>query len=87
MTLEEKFKEALEASGDRIREKIAEACRALEAAVAISEEYGVPFYSPISFLSQNYTPESLAEKFPDVDPWDYDIAVNEYPGWEHSAVC
>lgn len=36
-------------------------------AVNISEETGILFRTSVSFLSQGYIPESLSDKFPDVD--------------------
>lgn len=74
-----------------ISQHLAEAEEALAKAVEVSEKYGVPFSSGISFLSQSYHPTSMSEKFPDVDSdfiYELTEAYSEYgDGWEHSAVC
>jgi hypothetical protein len=94
--LEEKFKAVAAVANELINVKVDEAAKALQEACKISEEYGVPFHSRISFLSQCYTPTSYAKLFKglgDADDffWEFgleDNQPNEYGGgWEHSAVC
>jgi hypothetical protein len=89
--MEKEFKKAQEVAMEKINAKIAEAAVALSEAVKVSEEYGVPFTSEVSFLYNTYTPDSFEEKFSEVDrDWLNEVAeiyVDGYSGWEHSAVC
>lgn len=88
--MERAFRLAVSDAHKRIDEKMSVAWAALNEAVKISEETGIPFSAGVSPLSQSYIPESLHEKFPDVDRDFYsDItgAWGEYDGWQHSAVC
>lgn len=91
--LEKEFKAAYDEVNDKINAFITEAESALDNAVQLSELYGVPFYSSISFLRNTYYPQSHYEKFAGIDS-EYVISIteayNEYPGeggWRHSAVC
>jgi len=91
--LEKEFLAAKEQAEKEINEKLEVASKALTEAEQISEKYGVPFYSNVSFLSQTYTPNSFSEKFGELDKdWLWEIADSyypddDYPGWQHSAVC
>jgi len=88
--MERAFRLAIDDAHKRIDEKMAIARNALNEAVKISEETGIPFSASVSPLSQSYIPDSLSEKFPDVDREFYsDLtgAWGEYEGWQHSAVC
>lgn len=90
--LEKEFRQTASKALKLIKAKVAEAENALSEACALSEKYGVPFDTGISFLSQSYTPDSVGEKFPDVDRSfinEITGASNEYGygGWEHSAAC
>jgi hypothetical protein len=90
--LEKEFLSARDKAMDLIEKKIAKAHKALDEALDIAEEYGVPFYSSISPLSQNYTPDSFYEKFGPIEDIageisGYENSPGEYGGWQHSAVC
>lgn len=88
--VERAFRLAVDDAHRRIDEKMAIARAALNEAVKISEETGIPFSASVSPLSQSYIPDSLSEKFPDVDRDFYSEmtgASGEYEGWQHSAVC
>ncbi len=88
--VERSFRLAVKDAQARIDEKMSEAYAAVEAAVKISEETGVPFSAGVSPLSQSYIPNSLSDKFPGVDREFYSEvadAYGEYEGWQHSAVC
>lgn len=88
--MERTFRLAVSDAHKRIEEKMDKARAALDEAVQISEETGIPFSASVSPLSQSYIPNSLSEKFPDVDRDFYsDITGTwgEYEGWQHSAVC
>lgn len=61
--LENQFNEAAKAAMEKIQKHIDKANEELDKAVKVSEEYGVPFYSSISPLSQAYKPGSFAEKW------------------------
>lgn len=77
----------------KIEEKLAKAMEALNEAEEIAEEYGVPFDSSISPLSQSYFPTTTREKFPHVDDEFINNVSGAYhseyggEGWQHSAVC
>ena len=88
--IERAFRVAMIDAQNRIDEKLSEARRALQEAVKISNETGIPFRASVSPLSQCYIPESLSEKFPDLDKsaaYEMAEAYGEYDGWQHSAVC
>ena len=90
--LEKQFRQTASKALKLINAKVAEAEAALSEACAISEKYGVPFSTDISFLSQSYHADSTREKFPDLDSSfisEITGAYNEYgySGWEHSQVC
>jgi len=92
MTLEDKFTKLVEDHRQEIDDKIKEACAVLDEAVKLSEQYGIPFYSSISFLSQSYFPKSYEAEFGTLDHNFVCDLTNSYPsgygpGWEHSAVC
>lgn len=61
--LEQKFKDALDEGGKKIREQLLIAVHAINEAEKISEEYGIPFYANCSPLSQQYFPESYDKKW------------------------
>lgn|SRR5512147_2148002 len=89
--LEAEFKAHWEKYEARIQKHVAEAEKALQKAVDLADEQGIPFYSSVSFLGQNYTP-SVLEKFSELDQEvidDITGTYNEYggEGWQHSDVC
>ena len=89
--LELEFKQAAEKVLPLIDKQIDIARAAIEKAVALSEEYGVPFDSDITPLSMPYRPTSFYSKFGDVDRHDLykliGIPLPEYEGWQTSSVC
>lgn len=89
--LERKFRLLCDSAGEEIQAELNKACDHLSKAVKISEKYGVPFSSGISFLSQSYFPGSFNSQFEDIDKEfvsGLTDAYSEYgEGWEHSAVC
>lgn len=94
--LEKEFVDAINACENEINSQIRIAIDALNVAQQLSEKYGVPFKSEISFLEQTYTPSSFYKKFgalmgnEDVDLYklaSWDHYPNSYEGWEHSQVC
>lgn len=93
-SLEEEFTGLVKEHKSEIEDKIKEARQALSEAVKLSEKYGIPFHSGISFLSQGYTPSSFEDKFGELDTDVVSDLTDVYPGgeyggtgWEHSAVC
>lgn len=91
--LEKEFKKIVKTHAQEIDAKLTEASKALDEAIALSEKYGIPFYSRVSPLSQNFIPNSFETKFPDID---YSLAAeicniyrnnDWYSGWEHSSIC
>lgn len=89
--LELEFKAHWEKYEAKIQEHVDAAARALQKAVDLADKHGIPFYSSVSFLGQNYTPAVL-DKFADLDQSTIDDITgtyNEYggEGWQHSDVC
>lgn len=90
--LEREFRNTASQTLSLIQEKVNDAASALRKAISISEEYGIPFSSNVSFITQCYVPESLASLHPDinrelVNSITDSYTDSEYAGWEHSAVC
>lgn len=89
--LEREFRNSTSEVLSLIKEKVLEAETALNKAVAISEKYGIPFSSSVSFLGQSYTPETMSSLHPDIDQDLIDSITSTYDhcesGWQHSAVC
>ncbi len=90
--LEKEFLKTQEVFSLQLQAKIEEAEKALCEAVELSEKYGIPFESGVSFLSNTYTPETMEDKFPELDTeWLAEVGgvcgAGEGYGWQHSAVC
>lgn len=94
LKLEQEFTDVVNKHRSEIEDQLKIASKAIAKAEKLSEKYGIPFYSNVSPLGQNYTPASFDEKFGELDhDMVYEIA-DIYPGgeyhtegWEHSAVC
>ncbi len=89
--LEAEFKAHWEKHEAEIQKHVDKAYKSLQKAIALADEHGIPFYSSVSFLGQNYTPAVL-KKFADLDQQTIDDITgtyNEYggEGWQHSDVC
>jgi hypothetical protein len=88
--LQEEFEYQYKEAYEKIKIKMAEAAIALDEAVRISEEYGVPFYADVSIIGQSYKPKSFDDKFPSID---YDFVEDvtgtsaNYVGWQTSQIC
>lgn len=92
--LEREFLLLRDTIGERIEQNLIQADNLLKEACRLSEQYGFPFYSPISHLAQSYIPDSINKAYKDLDEdFIYDkIGLSasdiEYGGgWQHSAVC
>lgn len=88
--LELEFMEACNKANHLINKKIEIATKALDEAVSIAEEYGVPFYARISPVGNTYTPIKFKQKYDSIDRdllSANEIDYSGYSGWEHSAVC
>jgi hypothetical protein len=88
--IERAFRLAVHDALERIDAKLSIASKAIQEAVKISEETGVPFSAGVSPLGQSYIPASLGEKFPELDKstaQEIADAYGEYDGWQHSDVC
>lgn len=88
--LEAEFRKVAEGALKEIQAKVSEASRLLSEAVAISEKYGIPFSSEVSFLGQPYKPTSFESKFGEIDSDFVDSVTGaycSYEGWQHSDVC
>lgn len=89
--LEAEFAAHWEKYEAKIQQYVEEANQALSKAIALADKHGIPFYSSISFLGQNYTP-TLLDQFSELDQEKIDEITgtyNEYgsEGWQHSDVC
>jgi hypothetical protein len=92
--LEAAFQKAYDEVHDQIQLKLAQASKLIEEAVKLSEEHGVPFRPEkrLMFCKPSYIPESLSEKFPDLDTEFISeitdaYGYGDYPGWQQSQVC
>jgi hypothetical protein len=90
--LEREFRTEANAHLNEIFVKANAASDLLAEAVALSEKYGIPFQSPVSFLGQSYFPNTFKQKYKGVDTsfvYSVTYASSEYGygGWEHSDVC
>jgi len=65
--LEREFRNQAWQIEDRIKDQLEKAREALETAVAISEQYGIPFASNISLISQSYVPTTFGSKYNELD--------------------
>ena len=76
-----------------IQEKLAIADKAIDEAIAIAEEHGIPFNASVSQLSQSYRTRSFPSKWKGVSEAFADEITDSYSdgggyyGWVHSAVC
>lgn len=87
--LEIEFRDKFDDVSSRIRSHVDEALKHLNAAEKISKKEGVPFYSPISGISQQFSPSS-AKKFAEIEELCEDfeeLECDNFCGWEHSAIC
>lgn len=89
--LERDFRKSAQLILLEIRKHIDNASKSISLAEKISEEHGIPFSSSASPLGQDYIPESLATKYPDIscDVIESVTGVSpyDYSGWRHSSVC
>ena len=89
--LEKEFEELVAKVHKEINIKIAEAAKMIEEAEKISTKYGIPFSSEISPIRNSFIPKTfkMPKKLDEDFVWETcDVYVEEnYPGWEHSAVC
>jgi hypothetical protein len=89
--IEKDFRKACDKAYPKIQKQLEIADKAIAKAVKLAEKYGVPFESAITPLAMTYTPESLDENVRLLDgDTIFDLTgtfLQEYEGWEHSAVC
>lgn len=98
--LEQKFRDVVEKVKVEIDAHLSEAAKSIRKAEKLAEEHGVPFYSSVSPLSQEYVPSTFEEKFGELLDAEDDDGDNEVlegilgftpdcetEGWQHSAVC
>lgn len=93
--LEKEFKDTFEQHSQEIELKLAAAEKALDEARELSEKHGIPFDTTISYLYNQYVPNSMKQKFPEIDlEFVKEISDIEYfgtscgdivyPGWQVS---
>ena len=95
LPLDVKFKNSIKESNAKIKLHLDICKKELKKAIKISEQYGIPFESPISPLEQIYYPKSFHKKWniekldlliEDQDDFDFDLE-NSIGTWEFSDVC
>lgn len=92
--LEKEFEDLTASVGLEIQDKIVQAERLLNEACALSDKYGIPFFTNVSLLGQPYVPEYFEIKWSDLDR-DFVANITEVMatdlgsayGWQHSQVC
>lgn len=62
-SLETEFKALVDSIGAEIEGKLLQAKKLVREACKLSTEHGIPFYSPVSILGENFVPPSFKEKF------------------------
>ena len=81
--------------GTLLEEKLKQASKLLDEAVALADEHGIPFQG-ISFVRNPYIPQKFIDKFQELDSDFVDRLVDvsmygeygRYAGWQHSdALC
>lgn len=84
-----KFRRSFKKANKEIKQHLEKASAELQKAMKISEQYGIPFYSNISFLRQNFKPKTFGEKWNKLDDefLEQVIELPEYEGWQYSRVC
>lgn len=93
--LEKEFLEAVKKAKAEAEIQLKIARKAIVKVEKIAEKYGVPIDCDISPLYNTFTPESLEEKWKEIDAESFDELFGEagmciedtYAGWQHSAVC
>jgi uncharacterized protein (DUF302 family) len=91
--LEKEFERVFDEVHPQIQDKLAQAAKLIREAEALSEKHGIPFRpkEEIMFCRPSYLPDSLNEKFPDLDSefWNAvtDAWAYDYQGWQQSQVC
>lgn len=91
--LELKFKATYESISNEMNSKIDMINNLLNDVVNLSEKHGIPFYSPVSQISQPYIPKSFRTKFNGLSPdVVYDLTgascnYDDFGGWKHSSIC
>jgi hypothetical protein len=92
--LEKEFEKTFKEIEPLIQAKIAAAVVLLNEAEGLSYQYGIPFRpkEEIMFCSPSYLPESMKEKWPDLDE-DFvreltgAFGYDGWDGWQQSQVC
>lgn len=92
--MEQEFKTLVDSIGEEIEAKLQQAHKLVKEACALADQHGVPFYSPVSTLGQNYVPELFGAKFSSLSKADItdltsvpeDALFSPY-GWNTSGVC
>lgn len=71
--LEKEFRDIATSLNPKIKEELDKALEHIKRAEELSEEYGVPFSSPVAMQSDYYVPTSFHEKFLErsKDPLEY----------------
>jgi hypothetical protein len=95
--LEAEFKALVDSVGIEIEQKLQQAKLLVKQACKLSAEHGIPFYSPVSILGENFVPPSFKQKFNALNKEDIaeltgvpaeELEQERYSeGWNHSSVC
>jgi len=90
--LEKEFQGVVNEHAARIKEKLDLAMGEFQEAVDLADKYGIPFYTPLSPISQSYIPDKFLDLYDGVDREFVTSITGVYDdywaaGWQHSAVC
>jgi hypothetical protein len=94
--LEAEFKVLVDSVGEEIEAKLKQAKKLVKEAAKLSQEHGVPFYSPVSILGECYVPNTFRQRFGALKPEDVadltsvpeeELKSVYVDGWNHSQVC
>jgi hypothetical protein len=92
LELERSFVDAVKSHHKEIEEQMDVARKAIDAAVSIAEQYGIPFRG-CAYIEQSYTPTTFRALFKDLDQELVDVQTGvyldaySYGGWTHSQIC
>jgi hypothetical protein len=92
--LEKEFEELANSIGEQIQNHLELAAKELRAAMALADQYGIPFFANISSLGQPYVPSSFIDTWSDLDKEFVanltDTTTNDLRyggGWQISELC
>jgi hypothetical protein len=93
-SLEKEFEQLMDSVGEQIKAHVRAAQQAIQLAVNLADDHGIPFFTTVSEIGQPYVPYSFRDKWADLDPHYVadltEIGAHELArsgGWNTSQVC